>query len=92
MVRRAGGEGKADGTGDAERGSMTIVLVLLALSLARFALVAGLAALLIRRVRACPACGAETLPLRRRWLEIVAPRYEWRWCPHCRWQGPARRA
>ena len=70
---------------------MTIVLVLLALALLRVALVAVGAALLIRPVRACPACFLDTLPIRRRWLRRLAPRYEWRWCPHCNWQGPSRR-
>ncbi len=70
---------------------MTIVVVLLALALLRFAAVAAIAALLIRPVRACPACRSDTVAIRRRWLELFAPRYEWRWCPYCRWQGLGRK-
>jgi hypothetical protein len=70
---------------------MTIVLVLVALALVRFALVAVGAALLIRPVRSCPACFRDTVAIRRPWLDRLASRYEWRWCPYCRWQGPARR-
>lgn len=70
---------------------MTIVTILLALALMRFAVVAVGVTLLIRPVRACPACFDKTLPIRQPWLERLAPRYEWRWCPHCRWQGPSRR-
>lgn len=70
---------------------MTIVWVLLALTLVRVALITAGAAMLIRPVRACPACRGETVPIRRRWLDRLAGRYEWRWCPHCRWEGIARR-
>lgn len=70
---------------------MTTVLVLLALALLRFGIITAGAVLLIRPVRACPACFAATLLIERRWLGRFAPRLEWRWCPHCRWQGLARR-
>lgn len=70
---------------------MTIVWVLLALTLVRFALITAGAAMLIRSVCACPACRGETVPIRRRWLERLSRRYEWRWCPDCRWEGIARR-
>jgi hypothetical protein len=70
---------------------MTIVWILLAFALLRFAVVAAGAALLIRPVLACPACFATTAAVRRPWLERFARRYEWRWCPHCRWEGLARR-
>ena len=70
---------------------MTIILVLLALTLLRVGLLAAGAALLIRPVRACPACRRETVRIRVRWLDRVGRRYEWRWCPHCRWEGLALR-
>lgn len=71
---------------------MTIVLILLALAALRFLLIAVGVVALIHPVRACPACFRETLPICQRWLERFAPRFEWRWCPSCRWQGPSRRA
>lgn len=71
---------------------MITVCVLLALALLRVTLVAAGAAMLVKPVRACPACHCETVSIRRRWLDRLAPRYEWRWCPHCRWQGVARRS
>jgi hypothetical protein len=70
---------------------MTIVLILLALAFLRFVLVAAFATLLIRPVAACPACFRDTVSIRRPWLERLTRSYEWRWCPHCRWQGPARK-
>jgi hypothetical protein len=70
---------------------MSIVLVLLALALLRFATIVVGGALVIRPVSACPACFRDTVPIRSRWLARVAARYEWRWCPYCRWQGLARR-
>ena len=70
---------------------MAAVLVLLALSMLRIVIVALGATMLIGPVRACPACGRETLSIRRRWLLPAADRYEWRWCPSCSWQGLGRR-
>lgn len=71
---------------------MTIVVVLLGLAVLRFVVVAVGAALIIQPVRACPACRRETVAIQRsRWIARLARGYEWRWCPHCGWQGPARR-
>lgn len=70
---------------------MTVVLVLLALALLRVAVVALGGALLVRPVRACPACFRATVSVRRPWLDRLARGYEWRWCPYCHWQGIARR-
>lgn len=47
--------------------------------------------MIIRPVRRCPACFQPTVSIRPRWLVILPSRYEWRWCPHCRWEGPGRR-
>lgn len=70
---------------------MVIVSILLALSLLRIVAVAVGAAMLIKPVRACPACYQDTVSIRRLWLDRLARKYEWRWCPHCRWEGLARR-
>ncbi|HEX7051687.1 MAG TPA: hypothetical protein VF188_15895 [Longimicrobiales bacterium] len=64
--------------------------VLLGLALLRIMVVLIGAALLIRPVSACPACFRECIAIRRPWLARLAPWCEWRWCPHCGWQGPAR--
>ena len=63
-----------------------------ALVLVRYAAVLFLAALIIRPVRQCPACGGGlTVPLQQRWLRALARHYEWRWCPACGWEALARR-
>ncbi|MGH7475816.1 MAG: hypothetical protein ACRELD_05980 [Longimicrobiales bacterium] len=69
---------------------MLAFAVLAALVLLRLGLVAVAALLLIHPVRECPACFAGTIPILRPWLRRSS-RYEWRWCPACGWQGPARR-
>jgi hypothetical protein len=68
---------------------VTIVLVLLALGLLRIGIVFVGATLIIRPATRCPACFHDTLAIRRRWLERMSSRYEWRWCPECQWQGVA---
>ena len=68
------------------------VVVLLGLVLLRWGLLLVGASLLVARVRACPACFSETLPLRKRWLRRLAPWLGWRWCPTCGWEGPSRRS
>lgn len=65
--------------------------VLLALVLLRAGLILLGAALILRPVSACPACFRDTFLLRRRILATLAPWVEWRWCPHCGWQGPSKR-
>ena len=70
---------------------MVIAYTLLALVLLRVAVILAAALLLIAPVSACPACFQPSLPIRRAWLTPFAPWFEWRWCPHCGWQGPARR-
>ena len=70
---------------------MIIVYTLPALALLRAAVILAAALLLIAPVSACPACFQPSLPIRRAWLAPFASRFEWRWCPHCGWQGPARR-
>ena len=71
--------------------NVVIILVFLGLVVLRGLLVAIGAALLVRPVVECPACFGSTLGLHRRWLIVIAPWLEWRWCPHCGWTGPARR-
>ncbi len=70
---------------------MVAVLVLLVLLGLRLLAVAFLAMFIIRPVRECPACFQETLPIRVSALRLLGSWFEWRWCPQCRWQGPARK-
>ncbi|HUF51780.1 MAG TPA: hypothetical protein VMN60_13220 [Longimicrobiales bacterium] len=70
---------------------MLLITVFAALVLIRYLAILALAALIIRPVRACPACFADTFPVRQRWLRPLAGQYEWRWCPTCGWQAIARR-
>ena len=68
------------------------VIVLLGLVLLRWVLLAVGAALVLRPVAECPACFEPvTLLLQRRWLRTLAPWLEWRFCPRCGWQGPAKK-
>lgn len=69
----------------------TAVIVLLGLALLRFVVLSVGAALILRAVKACPACFEPTFVLQRRWLQRLLPWLEVRFCPHCGWQGPARR-
>lgn len=70
--------------------AMSAVIVLFALALLRWGLLLAGAALLLRRVDACPACFEGTVRIRRPWLERMLPGLTWRWCPACRWEGPSR--
>lgn len=70
---------------------MVLIVTFAALVLMRYLAVLAIAVLIIRPVRACPACFAATLPVRNTWLRPFARRYEWRWCPACGWQAIARR-
>lgn len=73
-------------------GSLLAVTVLLGLVGLRWILLGVGAALLLRPVSSCPACFQPTLLQEVTWLiRRAAPWLEWRFCPHCRWQGPARR-
>ncbi|MGH7482659.1 MAG: hypothetical protein ACRELV_10935 [Longimicrobiales bacterium] len=68
-----------------------LVAVFAGLVLLRLGLLAVAAVFLIGPVSACPACFRPTVPLLIRPLRRLAPWLEWRWCPDCAWQGPARR-
>lgn len=70
---------------------MLIVTVLAFLVLLRWGLLLGASAVVIPRVRSCPACFADTVPIRRRWLRTLLPWLQWRWCPACGWEGPSNR-
>ncbi|MBI4545040.1 MAG: hypothetical protein HY703_07595 [Gemmatimonadetes bacterium] len=70
---------------------MIFFYVLLGLVVLRAIVVLAAMALLVRPVHACPACRQPSVPVQRRWLDRLAPWLEWRWCPHCGWQGPSRR-
>lgn len=71
--------------------SVSAAAVLGALVLLRWGFIFVGALLLLRPARSCPACFRRTLRIRRPVLTALLPRAEWRWCPSCRWQGPARR-
>lgn len=66
--------------------------VFLGLVLLRWALVFGVGVALVPRVRSCPACFHDTIPIRKPWLRRLAPSLEWRWCPSCGWRGPSSRS
>jgi hypothetical protein len=70
--------------------SVALLLTFLGLILLRVALVTLGAILIVRPVRACPACFQPTTPILRPWLERLTP-LEWRWCTHCGWKGVAQR-
>ena len=64
---------------------MLAVVVLLALVLLRVVLLCVVAYLLVPAGRYCPACGAETVPLRRVGMVRLVPGIERRWCMACGW-------
>ncbi len=65
--------------------------VLFGLVALRFIIVGIGAALLLRPVRDCPACFANsTFRAHRPVLRRIAPWLEIRFCPRCGWQGPSR--
>ena len=64
---------------------MLAVVVLMALVLLRVVLLFAIAYLLVPHGRRCPACGAETVPLRRTGLVRLVPGVERRWCLACGW-------
>jgi hypothetical protein len=70
--------------------SAAAVIILLGLVALRWIVVGVGVALLVRPVRECPACFHETFGLHHPLLRLVKW-LEWRWCPQCGWQGPARR-
>lgn len=73
--------------------SALAVIVLLGLVLLRGVLLGLGAALILRPVMECPACfEPATFLLHRRLLHRLAPWLEWRFCPRCGWQGPAKKA
>jgi hypothetical protein len=69
---------------------MIVVYVFIGLVVLRFVLLVVGAALIIRPVSNCPACFQESVKIRHVWLSRILPWYEWRWCPSCGWEGPAR--
>lgn len=71
--------------------STLTVIVLLGLVGLRWVILGIGAALIVRPVTACPACAECTLALHKPWLRRLARWLEWRFCPGCGWQGPARR-
>jgi hypothetical protein len=72
-------------------GRVIIFYVLLGLVIIRVAALILAIVVLARPVRACPACFAETVPIRTGWLRLFRHQIELRWCAQCGWQGIARR-
>lgn len=71
---------------------LLVAIVFGSLLLLRGVLVLALAAALVKPTPTCPACFAPTVPVLRRWLARLGPRWlECRWCPRCSWQGLARK-
>lgn len=71
--------------------SVIVFFVFIGLALLRGVLVLLGAVLILRPVIDCPACFGPSFALHRPWLSRLAPWLEWRWCPRCGWQGPAKR-
>ena len=76
---------------DVGRFELAVAVVLLGLVVLRVLIVTVLGLLIIRPVRECPACFEPTVPIRWPLVLRLATGFEWRWCPSCRWQGPARK-
>jgi len=70
--------------------SWTAAIVLGGFVILRWILLGLGIAMLVRPVRDCPACFGPTFA-RQSLLRRIAPRFEWRFCARCGWQGPARR-
>jgi hypothetical protein len=70
---------------------IAVVAVFSFLVFLRFIVLLGLSAAIVRPVRRCPACFDETVAFRPRWHRFLPSAFEWRWCPRCRWEGPARK-
>ncbi|MDE0395771.1 MAG: hypothetical protein OYK82_13445 [Gammaproteobacteria bacterium] len=90
--RRAMGPHLPTGPGtDVGRFELAVAVVLLGLVVLRVLIVTILGLLILRPVRECPACFEPTVPIRWPLVLRLATGFEWRWCPSCRWQGPARK-
>ena len=70
---------------------MLVVVVLLATVLMRVAIVTAVAYLLLPRGPVCPHCGVAMLAIRNRFVRLVIPVLEHRWCFECGWNGLVRR-
>lgn len=70
---------------------MIVFWVLLALVAIRVLFVVGFAYVLIPYGRRCPACGAETVPIRSDGPIAFLPSIERRWCVECGWSWFRRR-
>ena len=68
-----------------------VVGILFFLVLLRLLVVTLVGFAIIRPVRDCPACFRPTVPIRMTWLARLSSSFEWRWCPECHWEGPARK-
>jgi hypothetical protein len=69
-----------------------IFYVLLALVVVRTIALLVFIIAIAHPVSACPACFDQTVAIRNPWLFVARKWLEARWCPHCGWQGMARRA
>ena len=73
------------------KSEILIVAVLLFTVLLRFAIIIGVAYLLLPRGMTCPRCGYEMMPIRNMLLDRVLPLVQRRWCLDCGWNGVTRR-
>ncbi|HUL48960.1 MAG TPA: hypothetical protein VLT79_02975 [Gemmatimonadales bacterium] len=73
------------------KSELLIVVVLLFTVLLRFAIILGVAYLLVPRGVTCPRCGLEMMPIRNIALDRILPLLQRRWCLDCGWNGVTRR-
>ncbi len=71
---------------------IALFAILFGLVFLRVVVVTAVGFLIIRPVRDCPACFQPTVPIKMTWLARISSHFEWRWCPECHWEGPARKA
>jgi len=73
------------------KSEILIVTVLLFTVLMRFAIILGVAYLLVPRGVACPRCGVEMMSIRNVVVDRLLPMLQRRWCLDCGWNGVTRR-
>ena len=70
---------------------MLVVLVLLATVLLRVAIITAVAYLLLPCGPVCPHCKMDMLAIRNRFVDLLVPALQRRWCVECGWNGIVRR-
>ncbi|HUK21736.1 MAG TPA: hypothetical protein VLV45_09285 [Gemmatimonadales bacterium] len=74
------------------KSELLIIVVLLFTVLMRFAIILGVAYMLVPRGVTCPRCGLVMTPIRNVVLDRLLPVLQRRWCLDCGWNGVTRRA